>query len=132
MVGLALLAFAWNWRVVDISQDLSTRRLGEAILLRVEPGALVFGWWDSIPPIQYLQLVEGQRPDVQAVNRFLISPQDLDQVILKEVIRRPVYIDHVPVSLLTRLTASPAGTLYRLQPARARPDQAYPYRPGRY
>ena len=29
-----------------------------------------FGWWDSIPVVEYLQLVEGERPDVTAINRF--------------------------------------------------------------
>lgn len=45
--------------MVDLSGDWSTRQIGQTILNEVEPGAVVFGWWDTVPVIQYLQLVEG-------------------------------------------------------------------------
>jgi hypothetical protein len=114
IVGGVILSFAWNWRIVDLSKDWTSRQRGEEILRNVETGALVFGWWDVAPVVQYLQLVEGQRPDVEAINRFLMDPNDLERAIEKEVGHRPVYIDTVPKGLSETLSAIPVGPVYRL------------------
>ena len=114
MAGLVLLAAAWNWSLVDLSHDRSARRLGEAILREVEPGAIVFGWWDTVPVIEYLQLVEGQRPDVLAVNRFLISSADVELAIRANAGLRPVYIDGRPSNLPGNLKSEKSGPLYQI------------------
>ncbi|MCA9932478.1 MAG: DUF2723 domain-containing protein [Anaerolineales bacterium] len=116
MVGAVVLAAGFNWRLVDLSEDWSTREQAEAILRLVEPDALVLGWWDTAPSIQYLQLVEGERPDVTVINRFLISPEDMNRLILTEINRRPVYINNPSIELLQRTTAVAVGPLYRLEP----------------
>ena len=107
---------AWSGPLVDRSGDWSARTRGEAILRQVEPQALVIGWWDTVPVIEYLQMVEGHRPDVQALNQFLISAADLEQLVLRDVERRPVYVDRSPSQLLRRLEAEPEGLLFRLRP----------------
>lgn len=117
IVMAVLLATLAQWRQVDLSQDTSTRERGEAILESVEPGALVFGWWETVPVVEYLQQVEGQRPDVQAINRFLIHPDDMEQLIRSEMGRRPIYIDVPPATYLATWSARPEGLLYRLEPA---------------
>ena len=114
MLGSVLFALAWNWRIVDLSDDWTSRLQGETILRRVERNALVFGWWDVVPVVQYLQLVEGERPDVQAINRFLIAPNDLVSAIKKEVRYRPIYVDHIPGELAESISATPVGPIYRL------------------
>jgi hypothetical protein len=116
MVSAVILALAWNWSRVDLSDDTSTRERGEAILQAAKPDALVLGWWDTVPVLEYLQQVEGQRPDVLAVNRFLISGQDMEELIYRELGRRPIYINTPPVHLLSTLNAVPAGPVYELQP----------------
>ncbi len=118
MIGAVVLAAGFNWRLVDLSDDWSTREQAETILSLVEPEAMVFGWWDTAPSIQYLQLVEGERPDVTVINRFLISPEDMNRLILTEINRRPVYINNPSVELLQRTTAVAVGPLYRLEPRR--------------
>ena len=115
MLGGALLSLVWNWRIVDLSHDWSSRQQGEVILSRVERGALIFGWWDVAPVIQYLQLVEGKRPDVLAINRFLIAPEDMLSAMRKEVRDRPIYIDNLPTELSATLATEPAGPVYRLR-----------------
>jgi hypothetical protein len=115
LAGFVLFALVWNWRIVDLSSDRSTRERGEAILQQADANAIIFGWWDTVPVVQYLQLVEGMRPDVKAINRFLISEQDLVSAIQKEVNIRPVYIDSVPKSITTKLSARPEGPIYRLK-----------------
>jgi hypothetical protein len=111
-----LFAAVWNYRLVNLSDDWSARARGEEILQQLEPGALVLGWWDTVPLIEYLQLVEGQRPDVQAINRFLIAYDDMCRLIEREVGRRPVYIDSRPACLLQNVKAESWGPLYRLRP----------------
>lgn len=118
-----LVAMAWSWQYVDLSGDWSTRRQGEATMNWVEPDALVFGWWDTAPLLEYLQLVEGLRPDVKVINRFLISHDDMMRLMEQEASRRPVYIDSPPAELPEAVKAVPAGPLYRILPkGRDRPS----------
>jgi hypothetical protein len=120
LVAIVLLAASWNWRLVDLSGDWSARERGEAILQEVEMNALVFGWWDTVPVLQYLQLVEGRRPDVQAINRFLISPADMELAILEQLPERPVYVDSAPVEMFGKIEAIPEGPVYRIVEGRSR------------
>lgn len=101
---------------VDLSHDWSTRQLGEKILQNAEPNALIFGWWDMVPVIQYLQLVENQRPDVQVINRFLISYEDLTALAIQEAKKRPVYIDDVPPNWATFFESQTVGEVIRIWP----------------
>jgi hypothetical protein len=123
LVGVVVLAIGRNWSLVDLSEDWSTREQSEAILAEVEPNALVFGWWDTVPGLQYLQLVEGQRPDVRVINRFLIGGEEMHQLILRELGRRPLYINAPSVELLKAVKATPAGPLYRLEPRQSLVNQ---------
>ncbi len=118
MLGAALLALVSTWSKVDLSDDWSARLRGEAALRRMQPNALVFGWWDTVPLIEYLQLVEGQRPDVQAINRFLISAPDMQQLIEDALPERPVYIDHPSDALVQQYAVQAADPLYQLKPKR--------------
>ena len=115
-VAAVILAVGSNWQRVDLSADWTTREQSEAILAQVEPNALVFGWWDTVPALQYLQLVEGRRPDVTVINRFLIRPEAMNQLILTAVGKRPVYINNPSIALLRETAATAAGPLYRLEP----------------
>jgi hypothetical protein len=124
IAGAVAFAAAWNWPQVDLSGDWSARARGELILHDVQPHALVLGWWDTAPLIEYLQLVEGERPDVQAINRFLIEPAAMRQLIVREVTRRPVYIDTPPDDLPRNVEARPDGLLYRLRLRRNMPEAA--------
>ena len=106
----------WNFGRVDQSDDWSTREQSEAILAAIEPGAVVFGWWDVVPGLQYLQLVEGQRQDVLIINRFLISGDDMERFILAEAGNRPVYINNPPLSLIQAMDVEEEEYLFRLHP----------------
>lgn len=108
-----------TWPLADRSGDTSARDRGENVLAIVEPNALVVGWWDTVPVVEYLQLVEGARPDVRAINRFLIPQPALDELLAREIGRRPVYVDSLPPALADSVDATPAGPLLRLAPSRA-------------
>jgi hypothetical protein len=116
MLAVVVLALFLNWNRVNLAHDTSARERGETILEAVEPNAIVLGWWDTVPVVEYLQLVEGQRTDVQAINRFLISGQDMEQLIQEEIGNRPIYINSPPVYLLSAIDAVRVGPIYKLQP----------------
>jgi hypothetical protein len=119
IAGAVLLAMLWNWRLVDLSDDWSARTRGETILRQAKPNALILGWWHTAPVIQYLQLVEGQRPDVKVINRFLIDRDDLRRLIEAEVKRRPVYIDSPVPERLRRVEVEELDLIYYMQPQKA-------------
>ncbi len=116
LVLSAVVALIWTWGQVDLSSDFSTRQQSQAILDTVAPNAIVLGWWDTIPGVQYLQLVEGQRPDVLAINRFLISGEAMQTLIMRQAGRRPIYINNPPLSYIQTMEISQEGLLYRLEP----------------
>ncbi|MCB8968612.1 MAG: DUF2723 domain-containing protein [Ardenticatenaceae bacterium] len=116
IAGAVLLALAWNWSLVDRSDDWGTRQRSEDILAHAEPNAIIFGWWETVPGVQYLQLVEGQRPDVLVINRFLIGGNEMNQLILRELGQRPIYINNPSIELLRVAKVTPVGPLYLLEP----------------
>ncbi|HSJ54487.1 MAG TPA: DUF2723 domain-containing protein, partial [Anaerolineae bacterium] len=59
LVLLALAALLLNGPLVNVRDDTRARDRAEAILQSAGPECIVFGWWASAPPVQYLQLVEG-------------------------------------------------------------------------
>ncbi len=112
-----LLSVGWDWSSASLADDWSTRFKGEQILAQAAPEALIFGWWDTVPVIEYLQLVEGQRPDVTPINRFLISPLDLEKLIHSRIDLQPIYIDSPIPSLTQAYKFRPVGYLYQVVPA---------------
>lgn len=113
VVGIAIVA---NWQQVDRSNDWSTRIQSETIMATVEPNAIVFGWWETVPALEYLQLVEGKRPDVTLINRFLISGENMNHLIANEIGERPIYINNPSIALLQAYHVTAVGPLYQLEP----------------
>ncbi len=62
---LVALMLALNYPRADLSRNLLTRRFATEVLGQASPQALVLGGWYDLQPIEYLQLVEGVRPDVE-------------------------------------------------------------------
>jgi hypothetical protein len=114
MAGAVAFALSWNWPLTDLSHDRSARLRGEKILENAQPDALVVGWWGTVPVVEYLQLVEGRRPDIQAMNRFLIRHHDLVTLLEREIDERPVYIDEPVEGLSDTVLATQIGPLFRL------------------
>ncbi|HUF38053.1 MAG TPA: DUF2723 domain-containing protein [Anaerolineales bacterium] len=115
ILGTVLIAAAVTGPAVDLSGNRAPREAAERILVSVEPEAVIFGWWETIPPIQYLQLVEGQRPDVEIVNRFLVPRKSMYLFVQREIDRRPIYIDVFPEEWTFVFKPVPAGRLFRLE-----------------
>ena len=118
--ALVILPLAVNWSLVDLSSEWSTRWMAQNALDQSAPHALVVAAWQLAPTIEYLQIVEGQRPDVQVINRFLISPADLQVLLAREISRRPVYIDSPGLDAIPPgVRARQVGMLYQLVPGPA-------------
>jgi len=116
MAAAVIFALVLNWRLVDLSENRDARMLGEEILQTLPLGALYFGYWDTVPVLQYLQLVEGQRTDVQAINRFLIAPEAMAEWIRRELHERTIFVDSLPGGLQEEAVALPAGPIIKIQP----------------
>jgi hypothetical protein len=133
MAGAVVFALAWNWPLTDLSHDRSTRVRGEKILELARPDALIVGWWGTVPVVEYLQLVEGQRTDIQAMNRFLIRHHDLLSLLEREIDRRPVYIDEPVEGCRPRCRPPRSGHCSALstgQPAHRWPGDLRPAMPA--
>ena len=79
-----------NYQFADVSDDWSARDLGERILAKLEPNAVYMGTWADVPILQYLQVVEGYRPDV--VIDF-INPNNIEYIVETSLASAlPVYV----------------------------------------
>lgn len=66
---------AMNWHQADMSQSRDAEMLARRTLDAVEPNAVVLGSWSTAVVLEYLQQVEGLRPDVTVFNtsRFEVA-----------------------------------------------------------
>ena len=116
ITGSAVFALVWNWQMVDRSQDWSARQRGEMLLAQISPGGLALGHWNTAPLLEYFQKVEGRRPDIQIISRFLISPEAIQALVWNQAFKRPVYVDYDPGALPPGLDAKNTGLLYYIFP----------------
>jgi hypothetical protein len=104
---------------VDMSRNDSVARYARAVLaLPFERNALVFGEWDHITPLWYLQQVEGLRPDLDIVDAPVLS-QDWTTYIAEQAdAGRPVYFYRGPTRTDARYEVAAFG------------PGGYPVKPG--
>lgn len=84
---------------IQLAADHSTRDYVEPILHQAPTGALILADWHWATPLQYLQIVEGMRPDVTIEYVYPVSdveyPMRWLQRIDEEIERRPVIVTHM-------------------------------------
>jgi hypothetical protein len=86
---LPVLMLVVNFPLVNLSDDTSVRARSEALLDVIPAETRVFGMWWDVVPLQYLQIVEDQRPDLTLYNLFLFDKSTLRQVIDLNLDRTP-------------------------------------------
>ena len=89
---LPVAALIVNFPYVDLSSDTHVRDRAERVLASMPPNALILARWADEAPMNYLQIVEDRRPDLQIIDRFLISREDERQLIERSLSLRPVYV----------------------------------------
>ncbi len=78
--ALPLVLLLVNLPLLNLRGDDHVRQRAELILNAIPSGS-VFGSWFEIVPMQYLQIVEGERPDLQLYNEFLFDDATLIQYV---------------------------------------------------
>ena len=76
-VAFALLLLIVNYPLVNLHGDSSVRDRAQTMLDAIPQDAAVLGVWWDIVPLQYLHIVEDQRPDLDLYNLFLF-PDEAD------------------------------------------------------
>lgn len=115
MIVLPVIAAAgWNWSLVNQADQWSVRLAAEQRLNSLPQNAVVIGYWDTIPAMEYLQKVEGFRSDVLLINRFLI-PNDVFSILIENVAtQKPLYLSFHPGDLPPGMSAIKDGQLVQL------------------
>ena len=89
---LPVIALVINFSYADMSSNRDISDRYTAVLTSFEENSLVLGWWPDTAPLGYLQLVEGRRPDVQVIDRFLMTREDENALVDRVSWERPVYV----------------------------------------
>ena len=79
-VILVSLVVSANWRFADRSDDYSAYEFAHGVMDVVEPNALILAQWTTATPLEYVQTVEGIRPDVEILDRGLLGLAVRDQL----------------------------------------------------
>ena len=78
---------------MDLHNEITVRQRAEAIMSNLPEDAVVFThWWDTTT-LQYLQIVEEQRPDVSLYNLFLAERTSTTPMLIQSLVtegNRPV------------------------------------------
>lgn len=94
--GLALVlpaaAFAVNVSLVSLRGEHSVRDGSQQFLSALPEGAIVYGNFIDVAPYQYLQQVEGVRPDVRLVNGWTVDEAFLGRLAAANVGTTPFFI----------------------------------------
>lgn len=80
-VLIPLIFLGVNYPLVDSSDDTEIRDHSTQLMQVLPPHAAVFGFWWEVVPLQYLQTVEHQRPDVVIYNLFQIDRSRLQRYL---------------------------------------------------
>ena len=96
-VGLVIAA---NWRFADRSADFSAYTFAQNVMAEVEPNALILAQWTSATPLEYLQIVENRRPDVEILDRGLLGLAVRDQ-LMRRGVAAPSEYGAIAVAVLT-------------------------------
>jgi hypothetical protein len=93
-----LLAIPDRRAEFDARADIAASVWAHSAMSRFEPNAVVVSWWSYSTPLWYVQLIEGQRPDVWIVDDRTRLDQGLGEVsdvIDAQLGSRPVYLIRV-------------------------------------
>ncbi len=106
-------ACAWNLPLVNQNDQWNVRWEAERRLNALPENSAVIGYWSTIPVMEYLQKVEGVRPDVLLINRFLVPDDALAPLVATLSSQRTVYLGF-SLSVLPGFRTIEENQLYRV------------------
>jgi len=134
---VVILTCCLNYRWVDMSDHYGPEVMARQVLGALQPDALVAGYWSSAVVLEYYQIVEGWRPDVEIFNRSrfevaeyyrywiqdftheeaMLRVYDLERDIFESAAKlRPLYgVEYDPM-LANEYEYRPMGTVFHLVP----------------
>jgi hypothetical protein len=113
---LPLVALLVNYSLVDLSSDRRSREDAGELLALAEPGAVIAGRWIDVAPMEYLQVVEGQRQDVTLIHRGTLDSAGLMELARQYVGTQPFYLIGPAAPLAGDYDLVPAAGGYRVLP----------------
>lgn len=96
---LPLVALIINAPLVSLRGDNTVQQEARQRLQQLPPQSVLIGDWGTTAPMQYLQQVEGIRPDVRLVQRWAVNDADLQRLAAANVGVRPLFVREVEPAL---------------------------------
>jgi len=115
---LPAVALVVNFGLVSLHGEHRPRNNAQEFLGHVAQGGLVYGPFLDVAPFQYLQEVEGQRPDITLVNSWTVDDGFLLELADANVGLRPFYITEDEPILRARYALAPVGSGFEVRPKR--------------
>lgn len=106
---LPAAALAVNGPLVTLHNSRSVRGDSERFLAQVPGGSIVYGPFLDVAPFQYLQEVEGARPDIRLVNSWTVDDRFLISLAEANVGTSPLFITRDEPVLRNRYQLVPVG-----------------------
>jgi hypothetical protein len=130
-IALLLIEISTNWTVVDRHDDWTAYDYSHQVMSKIDANAFVVTQWTAATPLEYIQIVEKTRPDVEIFDRGLyvlglqskITSNDFrDQIIIEQMVAliksqiqiRPVYATENDPLLNDYFCVVPDGIIYRI------------------
>jgi hypothetical protein len=140
LIALPLLAVLVNWNWVDLSSSRGSQLFAEHVFRTAEPDALIIAPWSSAVVLEYYQLVEGYRPDLEIYNRsrfdvatyyqmwqagkeadaiFHTLGAQTRRLIDEQISRRAIYLVQYDPLFANAYEYLPEGSYFKLKPVNA-------------
>lgn len=115
-LGLPVLALFINWPLVNLHNENRVRTQAEETMAGVQQNAIVYGRFSDVAPLQYLQTVEDQRPDVKLVNNWTAKSGFLVELAAANVGRVPFYITQQERQVCAQYACVPSAGVFEVRP----------------
>ena len=129
---LLLFEISTNWMIVDRHEDWTAYDYSHQVMSKIDANAFLVTQWTAATPLEYLQIVEKIRPDVEIFDRGLyvlglqnkLASNDFrDQIIIEQIITliksqvkiRPVYATENDPLLNDYFCFVPDGMIYQIR-----------------